>query len=428
MTMKTMKLVAGAAMVAVTMSALGAANAEARKDFRVEGTDAAAIQRAVDQAVAAGGGRVVVPAGTHRSGSIRLASHVELHLEDGAHIVGGARSEDYDDFPSSVCDIAPENSRKVFVYAWDATDVAITGRGTIDGQGPKFFDQTTRTWGFWSKPPHPRPRMVQFVRCSDVRLEGVTFKDSPGWTMLIRFCTDVRVDGIFVDANQMMINSDGIDFDGCRRVRVSRSRFRTGDDCLIVRSMRESASERVVSEDIVFEDCDLDSTCQTIRMGCPSDDTIRNVTIRNIRAKGHNGIFFDYPVRYLRPDDEGFMDVSNVTVDGYRGSFRGSALQIVVQPGVKLRRVADVTFRNVDVESAQPLRFVGNADSPLKNVVLSNVCAKVQAARPVEAVGTEPLVVRDCRFNESRIVGADFVTPRGERQPLVRTSGSWEAK
>ncbi len=428
MTVSKIKRVACAAVITAAISAFGLAKDEARAEFRVEGADVAAIQRAVDRAVAAGGGRVVVPAGTHRSGSIRLASHVELHLEEGARIIGGDRSEDYDDFPQSVCDIAPENSRKVFIYAWDATDVAITGRGMIDGQGPTFFDQTKMTWGFWSKPPHPRPRMVQFVRCSNVRLEGVTFKDSPGWTMLIRFCTDIRVDGIFVDANQKMINSDGIDFDGCRRVRVSRSRFRTGDDCLIVRSMRAAADERVVSEDIVFEDCDLDSACQTIRMGCPSDDTIRNVTIRDIRAKGQNGIFFDYPVRYLRPDDEGFMNVTNVTVDGYRGCFRGSALQIVVQPGVKLRGVGDILFRNIDVESAQPLRFVGNADSPLKNIVLSNVCAKVRAARPLEAVATEPLVIRDCRLNKSLIVSADIVTPRGERKVLVRTSGSWEAK
>lgn len=355
---------------------LGSAMACAQGDFRVAGSDGAAIQRAVDQAAAAGGGRVVVPAGDYPSGSLRLYSHVELHLEAGARIVGSARADDYLDFPADVCDLAPERSRKVFVYAWDATDIAITGEGTIDGQGPKFFDTTKLAWEgrFWGKPAQPRPRMVQFVRCTNVRLEGVTFKDSPGWAMLLRLCADVRVDGIVVDSEQRMINSDGIDFDGCRRVRVVRSRFRTGDDCLIVRAMRErGSSERIVSEDIVFEDCDLDSACQTIRMGCPSDDTIRNVTIRNIRATGHNGIFFDYPVRYLTAGDRGFMDISDVTVDGYRGSFTGSAVQIVVEPGVRLRQVRDIAFRNVDIRSAQPLRFLGNADTPLVNVTFEGV-------------------------------------------------------
>ena len=117
---------------------LGTAAAGAQGDFRVAGPDGAAIQRAVDRAAAAGGGRVVVPAGDYPSGSLRLYSHVELHLEAGARIVGSARADDYLDFPAEVCDLAPERSRKVFFYAWDATDIAITGEGMIDGQRPKF--------------------------------------------------------------------------------------------------------------------------------------------------------------------------------------------------------------------------------------------------------------------------------------------------
>ena len=351
------------------------------KSVTVSEKTGAAIQRAIDEVAAAGGGRVIVPAGVYPSGSLRLKSHVELHLEKDATIVGGDKSEDYFSFPVEICSIRPEGSSRVFVYAWDAEDIAITGGGTIEGQGPKFFDTNTLAMGarFWAKPPCERPRMVQFVNCRGIRLEGVTFKDSPGWTMLIRTCQDIAIDGIRIWADQRIINSDGIDFDGCRHVRVTRSEFHTGDDCIIMRAMREADSnERVICEDVIVSDCTLDSACQTIRMGCPSDDEIRNVTFRNIKAKGWNGIFFDYPARYLRPTDEGYMDIHDILFDGYTGEFKANAMQIVVEPGVKIRSARDIVFRNFDVRTPKPPRFVGNVHSKFERICYENVTVNGQ--------------------------------------------------
>ena len=395
----------------------------------VTGNNGTAIQRAIDEVAAAGGGRVSVPAGTYESGSIRLRSGVELHLEKGAMIRGGTRSEDYFEFPDSVCKVKPEKSARVFVYAWDAENIAITGEGLIDGRGKEFFDRFRPQGRFWPKPAHPRPRMVQFVRCRNVRLEGVTFEDSPGWTMLIRLCEDVCVDRIFVNADQRIINSDGIDFDGCKRVKVTRSRFLTGDDCLILRAMREVGSdEQIVCEDVEVSDCDLDSTCQVIRMGCPSDDVIRHVRFRNIRARGNNGINFDYPVRYLRPTDEGYMNISDIVFEDFSGDFMGTAIRIVAAPGVKLRNVADVTFRNCKLRSMNSLNFTGNSDSPLRNVTLENCTIDVPGDDPFLAVATEPLRFRKCVFNGKDVPDDDIVTQRPPRQPLVRIKGvSWES-
>lgn len=337
--------------------------------------DTAAVQGTIDAAAAAGGGRVLLPRGIYCCGSLRLRSHVELCLEAGAVIEGGVRSEDYRSFPTNVCAVCPEKSSKVFLYAWDEEDIAITGAGTIEGRGPEFFDRTKLRYGrFWDKPALPRPRMVQLVRCRGVRLEGVRFHDSPGWTMLIRQCERVRVDGIRVEADPRIINSDGIDFDGCRDVRVRNSRFDTGDDCLIMRAMREPGSdEKVVCEDVEVSDCTLLSGCQSVRIGCPSDDTIRNIRFRNIRAGGYNGIYFDYPTAYLERRDEGFVDVRDIVFDGFTGEFKWSAIQIAIAPGIRIRGVRDVTFRNFDVKSATPLRFVGNAFSKIENVRFENV-------------------------------------------------------
>ena len=345
-----------------------------RAEFVVHG-DGTEIQRAIDEAAAAGGGCVVVTPGLHPSGSLRLRSNVELHLAKGACIVGRTKSEDYFAFPKGVCSICPEKSSRVFVYAWDEHDIAITGEGTIDGQGPKFFDPNSRQWErFWAKPECERPRMVQFVRCRGVRLEGATFLDSPGWTMLIRLCENVHVERIRVKANQMMINSDGIDIDGCRHVRIADSDFTTGDDSVVLRAMRERGCDaRIVCEDVVVENCRMNSACQCVRVGCPSDDTIRNVSFRNVDMAGHNGICFDNPVVYLKEGDEGYLNAYDMVFENITGNVWGQAVRIDVDPGIKLRGIRNVLFKNMTVESGETLRFTENIHTRFENVRFENV-------------------------------------------------------
>ena len=334
------------------------------------------FQKLIDEAAAKGGGKVVVPAGIHDTKSLRLRSGVELHLEKGAVLRGSTDYKDYFDFPEEVCKVRPEFSGRVLVYAWNEENISITGEGTIDGQGPEFFPQYKEnplSKGMWPKPDVPRPRLVQFVKCRNIKMKDTTFMNSPGWAMLIRLCENIEVDNIRVESDQRIINSDGIDFDSCKRVRVGNSYFKTGDDCLILRAMREKKSDSMVCEDIVVSNCFLDSSCQTIRIGCPSDDTIRNALFKNIRAKGRNGIFFDYPVRYVRSYDEGYVCVSNIVFDGYTGSLRGSAVQIIVEDGVKIRGVKNIAFKNINVKSKEPLRFITNTASPVENITFENV-------------------------------------------------------
>lgn len=394
------------------------------------------IQRMIDSVAESGGGKVTVPRGTYNVGSLQLKSGVELHLNKGAVILGSTRSEDYDTFPEEVCSIRPEDSGKVLIYAYDASNIAITGPGVVDGQGPAFFDTTaTEDFGsgdgvvFYPKPPVERPRMVQFVRCNGIRLQGVTFKDSPCWTMFIRFCQDIDIQGITVTADQRMINNDGIDFDGCSHVRVSDSDFKTCDDCLILRAMRENSQQHVVCEDIEVTDCRLDSRCQAVRLGCPSDDTIRDAVFRNITATGRNGIFADYPTRYLHSDDEGYMDISNILFDGFTGSFTGSALQVASQPGVRIRRADSLTFRNFDVRSALPIRFVGNAGCEIGSVTLENFRAEVeQPGEPCIAQGCNGLVFRGVTLNgAARPEGPVAAEPGSDARLQRGVSASWEA-
>ena len=417
------------AVCAVVLIAAFTMCAPSQRTFNVKGTTGEDIQAMIDKAFSKGGGKVIVPAGEYSVGSLRLRSNVELHLEKDAVLLGSDKSVDYDSFPEEICAIQPERSSKVLVYAYDEKNIAITGEGIIDGQGPKFFDTSSES-GFYPKPPVERPRMVQFFQCDGIRLEGVTFKDSPCWTMFIRLCNDIEVNGIVVTADQRMINNDGIDFDGCRNVHVTGSDFKTGDDCLILRALRESPDQHVVCEDILVENCRLDSRCQTVRLGAPSDDTIRNAFFKNIEAKGGNGIFADYPVGYLTADDEGYMDISNITFEGYKGTLSGSAVQIVSQPGVKPRRVDGFVFRDFDVKSNQPLRFVGNAGYEIGNVLLENFKADISSSdKPCVIAGCDGLTFKNVTFNGVRQPDGHVESASGSDAPMTRgKSTSWETR
>ena len=173
-----------------------------------------AIQKAIDLAASAGGGKVTLEPGVYPSGTIRLKSNIELHIPAGAVILGFPDPEKYDDFRHPGLDsVTPENSRKCLIACADCENVSITGRGEINGQGCLFFDQNVPAGTPFEKPSWPRPRMIQFFRCRNLLFEGVSFIDSPNWTFWLSGCEDVRISRIRISGCKQICNNDGIDID-----------------------------------------------------------------------------------------------------------------------------------------------------------------------------------------------------------------------
>ena len=350
------------AMLIFAAVCMTAARGAATRTERVSEFTGEAVQRAIDTLAEKGGGKVVVPAGKYPFTSLRLRSGIELHLEKGAVLSGPTDPKKCAKFPKEK-GITLANMGLGLIQAWNEKDISITGEGAIDANGAAYFDTSAATQ--WGRFFHPyaggRPEMLQLCRCKNVVLRGVSFLNSPSWTMRVRFCENLDFDDIKVLNDLRFINADGIDFDACRHVRLRRSKFLTGDDSIVLRAIPEPESdEPSILEDMLVEDCDLESACQTIRVGLSSDDTVRNVTFRNIRAKGNNGIFFEYPSRYLAATDEGYMNVHDIAFEGFAGEFRGSAIWVLVESGIKLRGVRDILFKDLDVKSAKPLFFKGN--------------------------------------------------------------------
>lgn len=371
------------------------------KDFVPEAHTGAAIQKAIDAASASGGGRVALERGAvYPSGTLYLRSRVELNVPEGTVILGGASSSDYDDIDDPRMGSRPEKSAKAFIACLDGEDVAITGKGVIDGQGVKFYDVNSVLWGrFYAKPPHPRPRMIEFFGCRNVRFEDITFKDSPGWTCWIRKCENVSIERVKVVGDQKMINNDGFHMDSCRHVRIRNCDIRTGDDSIIMRAIRTPNGEESVCEDMVVEDCSLNSACQCIRLACPSDGTIRNGVFRNLKMRGNNGVVSGHPVRYLRKGERGSCKMENILVENCDIDVEGKAIEFSVEPGVVLRDFGNVAFRKIRLKSKMPLMLNGTGETPLRNVTFEDVSGTIEAEKPIEMSSVEG--IRFDRFDVS---------------------------
>ena len=342
------------------------------------------IQEAIDAANAAGGGRVVLGPGIYHCGTIYLKNFVELHLTAGARLQGSSKAEDYDDFKDPAIEsfdgYMPEKSWKCLLVAAHAENIAITGTGEINGAGPAFYDTNNTDGRFFRKPSIPRPRILEFVECRNVRIEGVSFVDSPGWSFWLVGCEEVNISRIRLTGCQKMINNDGIHLDSCRRVMISDSFIKTGDDSIVIRAIRKFPDKPVICEDVTVCNCVLDSACQCIRIGCPSDDTARNCTFSNLTLKGHNGIRVNNPLRYARKGLEGvYMD--NILFNNLSIDVENIPIGIDVEEGVVLRKLGGLTFSNIRLRGGQPCMFEGSESTYIDDIRFSEiVCDKMPVA------------------------------------------------
>lgn len=361
----------------------------------IEQNDWSLLQNAIDQVSSAGGGKVTVACNISDSHTIFLKDNVELHLAHGSGITGSEKWEDYTDFrPPELGGLAPEKSNCTLLAAVNARNIAVTGPGTLACPGQKFYDTTQTSYGgrFYAKPLTPRPRILHLVDCSEVHLSETLYLNSPCWTIWLCGCDHVTIRGIRIDGDQMMINNDGIDIDSCRDVTVSDCNIKTADDCLVLRAMPRGRETPDICENVVVTNCILNSACQGIRVGCPSDDTIRNCRFSNLimNCPG-NGIHIDNPKHYLRRGCNGNLALSDIFFSHITLKTGWYPLRINVEEGIRLRALRNIVFDDLQMESATPCCFTGSSETLLDGITLRNSTW----IRPAST--EEMLIVRHCR-------------------------------
>lgn len=242
-----------------------------------------AIQSAIDAAAARGGGTVIVPAGRFLTGALELRSNITLHLEPGATLLATGNPDDFPLWRSKwegAADPATgvQPGRRPLIGGEGLQNVAITGRGTIDGAGEWWWkNRATLT------PRDVRPTLVRLVDCRNVRIEGITAADSPSWTITPLACDNVSICGVTVINPPDSPNTDGINPDSCRNVRISDCHVDVGDDCITIKSGKETDNRRQYRpcENITITNCTLLHGHGGVVIGSEITGGVRNVAISN---------------------------------------------------------------------------------------------------------------------------------------------------
>lgn len=339
-----------------------------------------AIQSAIDECNANGGGTVLVAGGGYKTGSIVLRSGVNLHIEAGATLYGSTNLADYAPQRTDYISLRTQTTTIQLIYADQASNVSITGLGTIDGRGVGFQKLT------WNDEGITRPHLLRLVRCSDVSIADVTMRNSGCWMQHYLACDRVKISNITV-FNRNNFNNDALDLDGCHDVVVTGMIADSDDDAITLKS----TSPRLC-ENITITGCVVSSHCNGIKLGTETNGGFRNINITGCIVKPSS----DQSTQYFGHEskrgtsaisleivDGGILEnvnVSNIVVEGTESP-------IFIRLGNRARsyskdveitnvgRIRGVHLSNITINNAGPTgsSITGLPGHPVEDIYLSDI-------------------------------------------------------
>ncbi|MCM3871240.1 MAG: glycoside hydrolase family 28 protein [Pyrinomonadaceae bacterium] len=398
-----------------------------------------AFRKAIAACNKAGGGRVVVPEGSFLTGPIHLKSNVNLHVTAAATIKFSQNPADYLPLVFSRWEGMELMNYSPFIYAIDQKNIAITGKGILDGQG------NNEAWWPWNGRPqygwktgapnqrkartalvemiernvpvaervfgeghYLRPQFIQPYRCQNVLIQGVTIKNSPMWEIHPVLCTNVTIDTVSISTHGP--NNDGCDPESCKDVLIKDCYFDTGDDCIAIKSGRNADGRRlnVPTENIIVQGCRMKDGHGGITVGSEISGGVRNLFAENCQLDSEN---LDHALRvknnamrggllenlYFRNIEVGQVAHAAITIDfnyeeGAKGGFT---------PVVRNFVVSDLRSG----KSKYALDVQGFKDAPIYNLRLSD-CSFSNVAEPDIIKNVKGLAFQNVRIN-GKLVESD---------------------
>jgi polygalacturonase len=362
-------LLASTAMAKVTSCDPRALGAKADGQTK----DTAALQGAIDQCSKGQGGVVELTAGTYVSAPLTLRSHVHLVLDKGVTLLG---SPDMGDYP--IRTDAPWR-RVSLLHADHAEDIAITGAGTIDGNGKVLWvAQMSRQKG---AKENQRPLLIDLTNSKQILIQGVTIQNSPQYNITAFWCDGLTVrDVTILNPGTGAPNTDGIDPVSTSHVLIDHDTIDTGDDNVAIKSgLVERGDPNVPSTDIVIRDCTFRAG-HGLSIGSETAGGVRNVTVERVTFTGTRQGIRIKSARG-RGNDIGNFTYRDIKMDGvetpievteyYTGVVKDDAGQPVTEHTPKFH---DITIENVTATGAKRAAVImGLPESPVKNLVMKNV-------------------------------------------------------
>lgn len=368
-------------------------------DFGAVGDGKTLCKEAFEKAITIcsdnGGGKITVPAGTYyMNGPLVFKSNVNVHLEKGAILDFSTNESDYLPAVITRWEGTELFNYSPLIYAYHVQNIALTGEGTVNGNGSKKFSpwnniqtveqEMLRKMGRTNVPVYRRifgegyklrPGFIEPFGCANVRIEGVTIMDSPFWVIHPIFCNNVIVRNVTVDSHNY--NNDGYDPESCRNVLIEGCTFSTGDDAIAIKSGRDNDAWRIgqPTENVVIRNCSFRSKINGVCIGSEIAGGVRNIFIENITIpKSSNAIYFKSNLdrgAYIQD-----VYVRNVQADTVRTAL------IRFEPNYKGERSAfhptlfdSFLIENVTCKQSNEcgIYMAGFAERPLQNIVLKNV-------------------------------------------------------
>jgi len=298
------------------------------------------IQFAINYIHQQGGGRLVFDVGRFLTGSIYLKSNVTLHFLEGAVLLGTLNPLDYD-----------RDTLTALILCKDQQNIAITGKGVIDGQGREVARNVVALVhkglikdAFRNDRPEVpnRPMLIYFRSCKNILIHGVTMRNAAAWVQTYDQCKNLRVDSITVDSRAFW-NNDGIDIVDCDSVAITNSYIDSDDDGVCLKSHDSTA----VCQNILVRNCTIRSSANGIKFGTASLGGFRNIRLINIK------VFDTYRSAIaLEAVDGGFLE--NVEADSVFVLNSGHAifLRIGERRKGKKGRLENIRIKNVTAEIA----------------------------------------------------------------------------
>ena len=295
-----------------------------------DGDDTLALQRAIDGCHASGGGHVVIPRGVFLTGALRMRSRVDLNLSAGATLLF---SEDSGRFPAVRTRYEGLEcvNRSPMLYAWEETDLAVTGSGTLDASRTAAWNRGSDREGVLepmvARGLAPgervvvgrlRTAMVETIGCARVLIQGVTLAGAPFWQLHPTLCTDVTIDG--VTTSDSGPNSDGCNPESCERVVIRRCTFASGDDDIALKSGRDEDGRRLAApcRNVVVLGCQAEGPYGFLACGSEQSGGIENVYAFGNRAYG----FGVGAALWLKSNTRRGGYTRNVNLSGFQGPVR----------------------------------------------------------------------------------------------------------
>jgi len=347
-----------------------------------------AIQEAIDDANNVGGGYVILPEGVWLSnGPVHLKSNIHLVLEEGAVLSFNPEPDYYLPAVLTRWEGTEVFNYSPLIYAYNAVNVAISGTGTIIGNGGEIFstwrdkqmdDQNSlREMGAQGVPVYERvfgegnflrPNMIQFFSCQNVLLEGITIKDSPMWVNHFVYSTNVIMRDVNVDSHRL--NNDGVVIESSYNVLIEGNVLNTGDDSIVIKSGRDQDAWRV---------------------GRPS----QNIIIRNNTMQGYNAIALGSEmsggIRDVYIEDNALIDVRNAIY--FKSNLdRGGIVEKIRVRNINIGEAESVVRFRTDYHG-----YRGDIHPPLfRDIIIEDVTCETAHEVVIEARGTtEAGTIRD---------------------------------